>query len=88
MFPGCLAFLIPGDILNNVEGVKQIYKPLLIVHDVDDSVNPYFQGEQVFKSANEPKYFERLHGFKHNDIFKASPDYWADIIRFIKEEHP
>jgi alpha-beta hydrolase superfamily lysophospholipase len=84
-FPRWLQFLIPGGALNNVEGVQRIHKPLLIVHSKDDNVNPVSLADEVYGSANAPKYYEQLDGFKHNDIFKASVQYWSGIIRFIKE---
>ncbi len=83
--PRWLQFLIPAGVLNNVEGVQRIHKPLLIVHSKDDDVNPISMADEVYNSANAMKYYKKLDGFKHNDIFKASMQYWSDIIQFIKE---
>jgi uncharacterized protein len=37
--------------------IKNFYKPLLIIHSIEDEVIPFAMGQKLFKNANEPKQF-------------------------------
>ncbi len=64
---------------NNLDKVRNITVPLLVVHSTDDEIIPYEQGEQLFAQAREPKQFLVLQG-GHNDGFYVSRDHYAESL--------
>lgn len=64
---------------NNLDKVRNITVPLLIVHSPDDEIIPYEHGEQLFAQAREPKQFLVLQG-GHNDGFYVSRDHYAESL--------
>jgi fermentation-respiration switch protein FrsA (DUF1100 family) len=73
---------------NNLDKVREITAPLLIVHSPDDEIIPYEQGEQLFEQAREPKQFLKLQG-GHNDGFYVSRDHYAEsLAEFLQQVLP
>lgn len=73
---------------NNLDKVREITAPLLIVHSPDDEIIPYEQGEQLFEQAREPKQFLKLQG-GHNDGFYVSRDHYAQSLgEFLQQVLP
>lgn len=63
---------------NNLEKIKTIQIPTLIIHWTDDVVINYYQWKQVFdNSSSKNKYFITLNNFWHNWIIEK---YW-DILK-------
>ncbi|MGE3167076.1 MAG: alpha/beta hydrolase [Planctomycetota bacterium] len=67
--------------LDNLESIRHVRCPILILHGVDDEVIPFDQGRQVFDAAPEPKQFVPLLDTGHNDS-RESPRVLAAIARF------
>lgn len=73
--------LLPFDKFRNIDKIKKVQCPVLIIHGKDDRVVPFWHGEKLFKMANEPKLKFWVDGAGHNDLFwVAGTRYW-DIIR-------
>ena len=54
----------PADYVKDVSPV-----PLLIMHSAEDEIVPYYHSELLYKSARQPKFFEKLQG-DHNHTFQ------------------
>ena len=67
--------------------IRQIHRPLLILHgDLDETV-PFVQGQKLFEAANPPKQFQVLPGARHNDTYyggnKDGSVYWDALADFL-----
>lgn len=83
-FPSKLIGLLP-DVYNNVQHVRSIQVPLLMVHSADDDLFPPTMAEHVYAAANEPKRFVLVPGLKHNAMLEGgAADYLAPVIDFVK----
>ena len=49
--------------------IRQINRPLLVVHGSDDGVIPLASGRRLFEAASEPCHFVVLEGAGHNDLY-------------------
>jgi fermentation-respiration switch protein FrsA (DUF1100 family) len=59
---------------DNLERVKRIHSPLLIVHGDRDEVIPYELGKKLFEAANGPKWLWTVNGAGHNDLHVVARD--------------
>lgn len=82
--PGIFSFVIP-DYYDNVENIKKVKSPVLIVHSKVDTTNFFNDALVIYNSANSPKQFVEFKDYQHNDIFKVGNfEYWLPIVEFIK----
>ena len=81
--------LFPFDKFNNIDKIKGINCPILVIHGRVDSIIPIRHGERLFEAANEPKSHFWVDGAGHNDLAMVAGDsYWDAIAKFagtIKE---
>jgi abhydrolase domain-containing protein 17 len=73
--------LIPFDKFRNIDKIKQVRCPVLVIHGKDDRVVPFWHGEKLFKTANEPKLKFWVDGAGHNDLFWVAGSRYWDIIK-------
>ena len=71
-FPYFPAKYLALDRFENVEKMKNIHAPLLVVNGANDQVVPPAQGRQLYEMANEPRQFHSLPDRGHNDLFDDS----------------
>jgi len=73
--------LLPFDKFRNIDKIKEVHCPILIIHGKDDRIVPFWHGKKLFEAANEPKLKFWVDEAGHNDLFwVAGPRYW-DIIK-------
>lgn len=73
--------IFPFDRFRNIDKIKLVHCPVLIIHGRNDEVVPFWHGEKLFEAANEPKLKLWVDGAGHNDLlWVAGPRYW-DIIK-------
>lgn len=60
--------IFPKPHFSNLDIVKDLHKPILVVHGTQDKQVPYQHGEKIFALANEPKQLVLLTGCGHNDV--------------------
>jgi uncharacterized protein len=88
---GFYAFLakLSPDWWDNVEAIRRVNVPVLVVHSRSDQVNPVGEGEQIFNAANQPKTLALLDGFSHNSLYgKPSEMWWAPVLTFVSTQQP
>ena len=66
---------------DSLSKIKQCPRPLFMAHGTADRTVPYWQGEQLFAAANEPKEFLRLDGVEHAAV--AGPVFYASLASFL-----
>ncbi|HEX6189952.1 MAG TPA: alpha/beta hydrolase [Pyrinomonadaceae bacterium] len=60
--------IFPFDKFRNVDKIKHVRCPVLIVHGRQDEVIPFWHGERLFQLANQPKVNFWVDGAGHNDL--------------------
>ena len=85
--------LAPFDKFRNIDKIKRVGCPVLVIHGKADRVIPFWHGEKLFKEAIEPKLKFWVDGAGHNDLFwVAGERYWevlqelTSAVRGQKEE--
>lgn len=74
--------IVPFDKFANIDKIKMVRCPVLIIHGTSDSVIPFSHGQQLFESANEPKRFLWIEGADHNeDLISLGGDRYTKTLR-------
>lgn len=60
--------LFPFDKFNNIEKIKKVRSPVLVMYGKADTVIPFWHGEKLFAAANEPKMFLAIETAGHNNF--------------------
>ena len=68
---------------NTARRLPAVSCPVLVLHSPDDEVMPYVLGEQVFRSAHEPKRFVRLRGDHNSGFLLSQPEYEQALDEFL-----
>ncbi len=75
--------LVPFDKFRNIDKIKKVRCPVLVIHGRDDWIVPFSHGEKLFETANEPKLNFWVDGAGHNDLLTVAGNrYWAVIEDF------
>lgn len=71
---------------SNLDNVRHIASPLLVIHSRDDELIPFEHGERVFAAANEPKIFLAIIG-SHNGAFARSRAVYRETVEVFLTQH-
>jgi alpha-beta hydrolase superfamily lysophospholipase len=75
--------IVPIDKLRNNRRIREISCPLLVMHGENDTIIPFWHGQNLYTLATVPKRCWRVPGANHNDILMTNePGYWAHITQF------
>jgi len=66
-----------------MKSVKNIHRPILIVHSREDEIIPFKHGKQLFEAANEPKMFLEISGSHDAGIQISRTRYTKKLFEFI-----
>jgi uncharacterized protein len=70
---------------NNLEKIKNIAIPKLIIHGDRDEIIPFAMGEALFGTAPGPKAFYAIQGAGHNDTWVVGgKQYFETLGRFMQ----
>ena len=73
----------PFDKFNNIDKIKKVKCPILIIHGKDDRTIGIWHSEKLFEAANKPKLKFWVDGAGHNNLLsKAGIRYWGIIEEF------
>jgi hypothetical protein len=76
--------LMPFDKFRNIDRIKTVNCPVLVIHGKADKIIPFWHGEKLFEAANEPKFKLWVDGAGHNDlVMVADNSYWDAIKHFM-----
>jgi fermentation-respiration switch protein FrsA (DUF1100 family) len=73
--------LVPFDKFRNIDKIKKVRCPILIIHGKNDEVVPFWHGEKLFKNANDPKLKYWVDDAGHNDLFWVAGNHYWDTIK-------
>lgn len=75
--------LVPFDKFRNVDKIKNVRCPVLVMHGEADEVIPFAQGRKLYENANDPKMHLWVPGAHHNDFESiAGTRYFAALKEF------
>jgi abhydrolase domain-containing protein 17 len=60
--------ILPFDHYPNLERVRRLHRPLLVIHGTRDGVIPRWHGRRLFDAAPGPKWAYWVQGAGHNDL--------------------
>ncbi|MDO9516096.1 MAG: alpha/beta hydrolase [Syntrophales bacterium] len=76
--------LFPVDKFNNLNKIKALSCPVLVIHGKQDSIIPFWHGERLYDEANPPKMKFWVDAARHNDVmWSAGKEYWDTVERFV-----
>ncbi|MCS6792054.1 MAG: alpha/beta hydrolase [Oscillatoriaceae bacterium SKYG93] len=73
--------LFPFDKFANIDKIKHVRCPILIIHGTADMVIGFWHGEKLFAAAREPKRYFWVEGAGHNDVFEVAGDRYFQVLR-------
>ncbi len=82
--PTPLTYLAPTT-YDNVEHIRSVHVPVLIVHSTEDQMFPTAMAEQLLAAANDPKGLVLVHGLQHGDMLEGGhAQYLEPIIAYLE----
>ena len=73
--------IFPFDKFANINKIKQVNAPVLIMHGTKDDLIPMWHSEKLFAAANEPKKFIPIANAGHNDLIQIAGDRYPQIMQ-------
>jgi abhydrolase domain-containing protein 17 len=75
--------LLPFDHFSNLERVRTLHRPLLVIHGTRDGVIPTWHGRRIHDAAPGPKWAVWVEGAGHNDLAMiAGADHGRALAEF------
>ncbi len=76
---------LAGNSFNNINKIKNITCPLLVIHGTQDNIIPFSMGKSIFDEAESKKELITISGGNHNNLStKYAKEYWAAVYNFLK----
>jgi len=77
--------IVPFDKFNNIAKIKKVRSPILIMYGKADRVIPFWHGEKLFATANEPKRVLVIENGGHDDFREvAGKKYDRALQEFVQ----
>ena len=75
--------LLPFDKFTNLDKIKKVTCPALIIHGKSDEIIPFTHGEKLFAAVSSPKLSFWVEKASHNDLSSvAGEKYWEMLKKF------
>jgi fermentation-respiration switch protein FrsA (DUF1100 family) len=65
---------------NNLDKIRRVPSPLLIIHGDKDEIVPFSMGQKLFEAAADPKAFYPVKDAGHNDAFIVGGEKYFEIF--------
>jgi len=73
--------ILPFDKFRNIDKIKKVKCPVLVMHGKADDTIPFQHGQQLFAAAKEPKLSLWLDEAGHNDVMWVAGEQYAKTLR-------
>jgi fermentation-respiration switch protein FrsA (DUF1100 family) len=73
--------VLPFDRFDNLQKIKKVHCPVLVIHGRQDSVINVVHGRELFAAANEPKQALWVDGANHNDVAFVGGVRYSDALK-------
>lgn len=80
-------FTVPGDRLTNIDRIRQIEAPVLVIHGTDDEIVPFWHGQELHALCKDQSVQPLwVKGGSHNNIESTARDVFIERISgFLKQ---
>jgi hypothetical protein len=83
--------ILPFDKFRNIDKIKRVKCPVLVMHGKGDEVVPFQHGQRLFSAAPEPKRSLWVDEASHNDFLWVAGEQYGKTLRefveLIKRSH-
>lgn len=77
--------LLQFDKFSNIDCIRQVRCPVLVMHGTEDEMIAFWHGQRLFEAANEPKLCLWVKGAGHEDLIAvAGSSYWDSLAAFTQ----
>lgn len=73
--------ILPFDKFRNIDKIKKVNCPVLVMHGKADDIIPFSHGQKLFAAAPEPKLTLWVDEAGHNDFMWVAGEQYADTLR-------
>ena len=73
--------ILPFDKFRNIDKIKKVTCPVLVMHGKADDIIPFQHGQQLFTASSEPKLSLWVEQAAHNDFMEVAGEQYADILQ-------
>jgi len=65
---------------NNLEKIRRVPVPKLIIHGARDEIVSFSMGQKLFEAAADPKFFYPVKDAGHNDVFVVGGEKYFEVF--------
>ena len=73
--------ILPFDEFRNIDKIGKVHCPVLVIHGTADDVIAFWNGDRLFRQANEPKRSFWVEGAGHDDLYEVAGARYAAALR-------
>ncbi|MEH1813240.1 MAG: alpha/beta hydrolase [Nostoc sp.] len=73
--------ILPFDKFPNLDKIKKVKCPILVIHGKADNIIPFAHGEKLFKAARSPKLSLWVEEANHNDLFSIAEEKYRQTLQ-------
>ncbi len=73
--------ILPFDKFPNLDNIKKVKCPILVIHGKADDIIPFAHGEKLFNAAISPKLYLWVEEANHNDLFGVAGEKYQKILQ-------
>ncbi|MEH2169062.1 MAG: alpha/beta hydrolase [Nostoc sp.] len=73
--------VLPFDKFPNLENIKKVKCPILVIHGKADNIIPFTHGEKLFNAATSPKLYLWVEEANHNDLFSIAEEKYRQTLQ-------
>ncbi|MBN3869321.1 alpha/beta hydrolase [Nostoc sp. JL33] len=73
--------ILPFDKFPNLDNIKKVKCPILVIHGKADDIIPFAHGEKLFNAAISPKLYLWVEKANHNDLFWVAEEKYQKTLQ-------
>ncbi|MBD2629503.1 alpha/beta hydrolase [Trichormus variabilis] len=73
--------ILPFDKFRNIDKIKKVQSPVLVIHGKSDDVITFTHGQKLFASVTSPKLSLWVETANHNDVYSVAGDKYGKTLR-------
>ncbi|MFM2062095.1 MAG: hypothetical protein RLZZ507_1765 [Cyanobacteriota bacterium] len=77
--------ILPFDKFTNLEKIKKVKAPVLVMHGKLDDIIPFEHGEKLFAAVTTPKLYLWVENANHNDFLEVAKEKYGQKLREFVE---
>ncbi|MEH2332741.1 alpha/beta hydrolase [Nostoc sp.] len=73
--------ILPFNKFPNLDNIKKVKCPILVIHGKADNIIPFTHGEKLFNAATSPKLYLWVEEANHNDLFSIAEEKYRQTLQ-------